>query len=387
MRDDDPLLRLRRQEYGDAGAGIYLNNASWGVSPRSSAEAMADFVRRRGRMDAIPPDEFGAVFQRARRAAARLLCVDEGEVALAANTSYGINLAAALAARRPPGRIVVSEGEFPANVLPWLPLEGEGFHLDVVPTGSDGLPDEDALEVAVRRPGTVALSLSAVQFATGYAADLARMGAVCQEVGALFVVDGIQGCGVVPLRPREVGAHVVAVGAQKWLCGPWGSGFVWIAGELHDTLPPPMVSWLAVEGGTDFSAGDGYRLAWLDDARRYELATLGVQDFLGMAESVELLLGIGVEAVRSRIGALHEPVLTWAAGRGDVRSVTPSDPERRGGILALEVPAPHRVLDHLAAAGVQAAVREGLLRLAPHWWVNPGEMERVVAILDRAVAD
>lgn len=379
------LAARRREHYGDAGDGIFLNNASWGVSPRGSAEAMADFVRRRGRMDAIPDAEFGEVLDRARGAAARLLRVDAGEIALAPNTSFGINLAVALAAGGAPGRIVVSEGEFPANVLPWLTLEDRGFELDVVPAGPDGLPDAAGLEAAVRRPGAAALSLSAVQFATGYAADLDRMGAACRDAGVLFVVDGIQGAGVVPLHPREVGAHVVAVGAQKWLCGPWGSGFAWVAGEVHDRLPPPMVSWLAVEGGTDFSASDGYRLDWLDDARRYELATLGIQDHLGMAAAVELLLELGIGAIRDRIHGLHAPLLAWAGSRSDVRVITPVEADRRGGILALRVPDPEGVLAALQAAGVQAAVREGLLRLAPHWWVRDDEIGRVVEVMDAAV--
>lgn len=383
----DRFAALRRREYADAGPGIFLDNASWGVSPRSSVEAMVDFTRKRGRMDGFDLEEFPEALARARGAVARLLHVGSDEVALAANTSFGINLGVALAAGREPGRIVVSEGEFPANVLPWLTLEDRGFEVEVVPAGPDGLPDEDALEAAVRRPGAAALSLSAVQFATGYAADLARMGRACTEGGAVFVIDAIQGCGVVDVRPREVGAHVVASGAQKWLCGPWGSGFAWVARELHAELEPPVMSWFAVEGATDFSASEGYELAWVDDASRYELATLGLQDFLGMAVGAELLHDeLGIDAVRKRIHALHDPVMEWAATRDEVRVVTPGDPARRGGILALELPRPDAVLERLNTAGIRAGVREGLLRLSPHWWVTPAEMAAVTAELEAALA-
>lgn len=380
----DEFAALREEQYGGAGPGIFVNNASWGVSPRSSVEAVADFTRRRGRVAAIGDGEFGAILDRGRRSVADLLEVDPAEVALAPNTSYGINLGVHLARTRDPGRIVVSEGEFPANVLPWLVLERDGYSVEVVPATAGGLPDEDALEAAVLRPGAVALSLSAVQFATGHAADLARLGAACRRGGAWFVVDAIQGCGVVPLRPREIGAHLVAAGAQKWLCGPWGSGFCWVAGELHERLDPPLVSWLAVEGATDFSAADGYRLDWLSDARRYELATLGTQDVLGMAESIDVLLRLGVGRIRARIHDLHAPLLDWADRRG-VRVVTPRDPARRAGIVALELPEPEAVLGRLTGAGVQAAVREGYLRVAPHWWVAPAEMERLVTLLEGAV--
>ena len=363
---------------------VFLNSASYGLFARETVEAITSLTRRRARPLGVPDAEPGTALRRARNAAAALLGVDAREITLAPNTSYGINLAAALVRAGPRGRVVVSAGEFPANVLPWLPLEAEGFEVEVVPM-RDGLPDEAALLEATSRPGTRALSISAVQFATGFRADLEAFGRACRDSGALFVVDAIQALGVVPLAPRELGIDVVATGGQKWLCAPWGSGFAWVAPRHHEMLQPPMVSWLAVEGGAAFSAQHGYHLDYLSDGRRYELATLGVQDYLGLAQSLELLMELGVPAIRSHLLDLHEPVFSWADSRDDVRIVTPRAPDRRAGILSLELPDAPGACRALEREGMRPAVREGLLRLAPHVYVSRADMARVVGVLDRTL--
>lgn len=374
------VAEFRAAQYPDLDA-VFLNSASYGLLARDTVEAITSLTRRRHRALGVSDAEPGEILRRARTAAAVLLGVDAREITLAPNTSYGINLAAALVRAGPPGRVVVSAGEFPANVLPWLPLEQEGFEVEVVPL-LDGLPDEEALLAATARSRTRAVSVSAVQFASGYRVDLARFGAACRSSGALFVVDAIQGLGAVPLAPRALGVDVLATGGQKWLCAPWGSGFAWVAPEHRDRLRPPLVSWLAVQGGAAFSAQGGYHLDYLDDGRRFELATLGVQDYLGLARSVELLLEVGVPAIQRHLLDLHAPVYAWAEGRDDVTIVTPRDPRRRAGILALALGDPDAAARALERAGIRAVVREGLLRLAPHVYVARADMERVVDVLD-----
>jgi selenocysteine lyase/cysteine desulfurase len=377
---DRVIADFRLREYPDFDA-IFLNSASYGLLPGRTTDAVASLTRRRSRPLGVPDAEPGAALRRARNAAGRLLDVPAREIGLVPNTSFGIQLAANLAGVGPTGRIVVSAGEFPANVLPWLALEDRGFRVDVVPLRGDA-PDEDAMLATLASGDVRAISISAVQYAAGVRADLARMGAACREAGALFVVDAIQALGTVPLAPRELGIDVLATGGQKWLCGPWGSGFAWIAPEWWERLPPPVVSWLAVDGGTSYSTRDGYSLDFLDDARRFEPATLGVQDYLGLAVSLEALLELGVDRIRAHHLAVQQPLVEWAVRRDGVRLVTSEDPARRGGIVALDVDDPQAALRTLERAGIRAAVRDGFLRFAPHVYVSVAEMERTVEVLE-----
>ena len=377
----DPAIdAFRLREYPELDA-VFLNSASYGLIPRSSLEAVNSLTARRNRPLGVPDAEPGDALRRARRSAGALIGVPSREIALVPNTTFGIQLGASLVSSGPPGRVVVSAGEFPANVLPWLSLEAMGFEVEVVPLRDD-LPDEDALLEALAGGDVRALSISAVQYASGFRADLARLGEACRAADTVFVVDAIQALGTVPLEPRALGIDVLATGGQKWLCAPWGSGFAWVDPRHWSRLSPPVVSWLAVKGGAAYSTQDGYALDYLEDARRFEPATLGVQDYLGLAISIEALLELGLDRIRAHHLALQQPLLDWVAERNDVRCVTPEEPAKRGGILALEVADPGGALAQLEAAGLRAAVRDGFLRFAPHVQVTVSDLHRTVEALE-----
>lgn len=380
----DALTAIREREYPDPPPGIFLNTASWGLLPRSSADAVADLTHRRTRVHGFDESELGGMQRRCRRALASLLQVDEEEIALVPNTSYGVNLGAALVGAGEPGTVVLSQGEFPANVLPWKALEDHGFRVETVPADAAGRPREDALLERLEAPGVRALAVSAVQFATGYRMDLARLGEACRDRGVLFVVDAIQALGVVPLHPAELHVDLLASGGQKWLCAPWGSGFAWIPRRHHARFEPPMVSWLSMEGALELDGASNERRRWLPDARKYELGTNGVQDYLGLGLSTEVLLECSVPAVREHVLDLHAPVLAWLRSRDDAELVTPEAEERRGGILTFAPPRLEDSCRALEEGGVAFARRGGGIRLAPHLYNTREEMERVVEILDGA---
>lgn len=381
---DDVVERVRQREYPGTPQGIFLNAASWGLVPRSAAEEAADLTLRRNRGRGFDEEELGAIQRRCREAVATLLGVDATEIALAPNTSFGVNLAATLVGRGDVGRILVSQGEFPANVLPWKALEARGFTVEIVPTLADGLPDEPELMRRLEARDVRALAVSAVQYATGYRADLTALGSACHRFGALFCVDAIQALGVAPIEAGVIQADVLAAGGQKWLCAPWGSGFAYVRRDLQERFDPPMVSWLALEGATRFGAAARYDLTWLPDARKFELATLGLQDYLGLARSVEIFLEMGVARVRRHVQDVQEPLLAWVDAHPEVRLVTPRAPERRAGIVAFVPPSVDDAAAALRAGGVVCAVRDGAIRLAPHFYNTRDEMEEVVSILEEA---
>lgn len=383
---DRVLDRVRQREYPEPREGIFLDTAGYGLLPRSAARAVTTLAEARTRVRGVVDDlDLGPALDRARQAVGRLLDVPAAEVSLAPNTSYGVNLAAALAATGEPGTVLLSEGEFPTNVYPWMALRRRGFDVEIVPADPRGLPDESALLERVRRSDVRVLAASAVQFASGYRMDLGALGEACRAHGVLFAVDAIQALGAVPLHPRELGIDVLASGAQKWLCSPWGSGFVWMEARHRDRVEPPMVSWLAMDASMDFENVVDYRWELLDDGRRFELATLGIQDYVGMTHALDMFLEVGVERVEAWLRRLQEPLLAWLTGRADVEGLTPTTPDRRAGIVAFRPPAPADAGRGLAKHGVVASVREGAVRLAPHLYTTEAEIERVVEILDAVI--
>lgn len=374
-------------EFEALRGACYLNAASSGPLPARSVRALEAHARDRARAY-LAEDDFEPVLARARAAAARLVGGAAAEIALTPNTSVGLNLAAAFAVQqrvagddRPV--IVVSDREFPANMYSWLELERAGFQVRVVPCDPLGRPDEARLLEALDRDDVMVFALSAVQFATGWRADLALFGDLCRRRDVLFVVDAIQALGAVPLRPHELGIDVMAAGGQKWLCAPWGTGFAWIAPHRIGRYRLLHPGWLAYRAALDFSRLVAYDRELHEDARRFEVGSLPYHDFLAFAHSLELLDEIGVDRIFAHVRRVQQPLIDWAGTRADVESL--QHEAHASGIVSVRMAAADRAHAALRAAGIQCAVREGVLRIAPHLYNDTAEMERVVSVVESSL--
>jgi selenocysteine lyase/cysteine desulfurase len=377
------VVALRAAEFPWADETVYLNHAGIGPLPERVRRDLAECLERRAAAHRITEDDLFKSFDRARAMAARLIGADPGEIALATNTSTGINLAAQML---PLGRgdiVLVSHGEFPANVVPWQRLESLGIRCELVPTTAQGWPDEARLLERMADPKVRVLALSLVQFHTGYWADMAAFSARARATDTFLVLDAIQGLGQVPFDVRETPVDILACGAQKWLLSPWGSGFTYVRHDLIEALDPPFAGWMSFEGTDDLTTLIDYPRRWRRDARKYEMITLPFHDLRGMSGAIELLLEIGIEAIQGHLGRIAEPVLEWAGRRG-VPLGSPTG-KRASGIVALKPPEVSRVYQAVADAGVVASLREGAIRLSPHCYNTVEEMARVADLLDRAL--
>ncbi len=373
------VTALRDVEFPWADARIYLNHASTGPLPARSLLAVEEFNRRRAAMDGMADPMLQGILANARQLAAKLVHADVEEIALAGNTSWGLNLAAATLPLEPGDVVVVSDGEFPANVYPWMRLASRGVRLELTPPTPDGWPNEDYLLARVQDAEVKVLAVSWVQFSNGYRADLARLGRAARDNGTYLVVDAIQGVGQQPLDLSTLSVDILACGGQKWLLSPWGTGFVYVRRELIDKLSPFVTGWMAHEGTDDFTRLTDYHPALHRDARRFELVTLPFQDFVGFNASVTMLLELGVDRIAAHLVRITEPVRRWAESTGTpLRSATGS---HGSGIVCVAPPDIERVYHRLCEAGIVASLREGAIRFSPHCYTTVEEMERVVEVL------
>jgi selenocysteine lyase/cysteine desulfurase len=378
------VRELRNTEFPWTAATTYLNNASIGPLPERTRLALETFNAKRTAPHLLPDPDLRRVPVEARRAAAALIGAAPDEIALCPNTSTGVNVAARALPLRPGEIVLVSDREFPANVYPWLALRDQGVTTEIAPTTPERWPDEDWLVERLADPRVRVLAVSFVQFANGYRADLDRLSAACRANGAYLVVDAIQGLGHVPLDVRDTPVDVLASGGQKWLLSPWGAGFVYVRRDRIGDLVPRVVGWSAFEGTDDYNNLVSYNAHLREDARRYEVGTIAFQDALGLTTSLGLLGEVGIETISAWTLELTAPVLAWAEERG-VRIVSPTDPAHRTAIVCVAPPDPVGAYRRLKAAGVVCALREGAIRLSPHCYNTPEEMQRVVEILDGAL--
>lgn len=377
----ESLRALRTTEFPWTADTIYLNNASVGPLPERTRRVLDGFNAKRTAPHLLPDRELFAGLTAAREAAARLINAETAEIAIASNTSFGLNMAARSLPIAKGEIVLVSDREFPANVYPWLMLQKQGVTVELAPCTAQGWPDEAHLLERLRDPRVRVLAVSFVQFSNGFRADLKKLGTAARANGTYLVVDGIQGIGNSVLDVKETPVDILSCGAQKWLLSPWGSGFLYVRKELITEIEPAVTGWMAFEGTDDFSRLIEYNPTFREDARRFEMITLPYQDIVGMVSSLGLLEEIGVRDISEVTRSLHEPLLKWADERG-VRVVSPRDEKHRSAILCLAPPKAAEAFHAVKKAHVICSLREGAIRLSPHFYNTMEEMERVQEILE-----
>ncbi len=380
------VRELRNREFPWTAATTYLNAASVGPIPERTRLALEAFNAKRTAPHLLPDREMLAVHAAARAAAAQLLGAGTEEIALTPNTSTGLNIAAGALPLGAGDVVLLSDREFPANVYPWLAQQRRGVVVERAPVTPRGFPDEEYLVERLTDPRVRILAVSMVQFSNGWRADLARLGEACRANGVHLVVDAIQGLGVTPCDVRALSVAVLACGGQKWLLGPWGSGFCYVRRDLISALHPPVVGWTAYQGMDDYTNLLCYEERLLDDARRFEVSSVATQDHLGLTTSIGLLLELGVEVIARYLASLGQTVLDWAARRG-VAVTSPTDDLHRSQIVCIAPPDAKEAHRRLRQAGIVCSFREGAIRLAPHCYNTLEEMEKVVDVLDDVMGD
>lgn len=382
LLNETDVARLRRDEFAwmDEQDTVYMNAASTGPSPLRSVEAQIDFVRRRSMPHLVDFDDQFGTLDRCRTLIAQLIGARAEEIGLMPNTGAGINLAAWGLPLGPGDEVVVPDGEFPANMYPWLAASrARGYAVHVVPL-RDGLPSMESLLSALDRPGVRVLAVSWVGFSSGARLDLDVLGTACRSRGIHFVVDAIQGLGALTLDVSESCIDILACGGQKWLLSPWGTGFTYVREAMLETITPQPVSWMGVRESDDFARLVTYDLTWRPNARRFEQVTLAYQDFAGMAASLDLLAEIGAPKLASHLQRSAHRLLEGASARG-ISLVTPLG--YHAGIASVRPLDAQATSAQLTLANVIHSVREGTIRLAPHCYTTDGDIDRTLEALTK----
>jgi selenocysteine lyase/cysteine desulfurase len=356
---------------------IFLNHA--GIAPCSTrvVAAVRTVVEEQASLGSAGYRLWTERVAAIRRQAAAFVGADAEEIAFVPNTSSGLSLVAEALPWRAGEAVLVPTPDFPANVYPWWHLGRRGVRIIDLPRRNGRLELAD-LAQALHSDARV-LALSSVDFATGFAADLPAIGAFCREHGLLLIVDAIQSLGVLPLDVKRCGIHALAAGAHKWLCGPQGIGLLFVDRVLQQRLVAPLAGWKSVTDAEDFALHFTLR----GDAAVFEPGTLNVAGIAGLGAALQLLEEIGVERVRARVLALTGQLSDGLQARG-WRVDAPWLAGERAGIVAFAgATDPRELFRNLTASGVVAALRDGRIRLSPHYANNEDDLTRCLDLLDR----
>jgi len=273
---------------------------------------------------------------------------------------------------QPGDRIAVPACEFPANVYPFMNLRKRGVEVDFVPHMDATFLLEDV--AAALTPRTRLLTVSFVQFLSGFRADLSAIGALCKEKDVIFCVDAIQGLGALQLDVEACGVDFLACGGHKWLMATAGTGFIYVTEVLQARLSP-MAGWL--HGPVDWENFFDYALEFHPDAERFRL---GNTNNIGIA-ALHAALGLHLEAgqawcerqVLARARELTEGLQVLGLKRFGT-----DDPRYASGIATFSHPSAEALFAYLSERRIHVAMRNRLLRFAPSYYNSEDEVRRVI---------
>jgi selenocysteine lyase/cysteine desulfurase len=374
----DLLARARALFPHIAQGKIYLNHAATSPLSIRVVDAMAAHLQERssGSIDSywtdLPKKEECRAFVQ------KLVNAESPDrIAFAANTSDAINVVAAGMPWQSGDCVLLNDMEFPANVYPYLHLRRLGVEIDNIPCASGKITPE-IIEAALT-PRTRIVALSAVQFLTGYRADMAAIGEICRRRGVFFIVDGIQAVGATHVDVQAMQIDALTAGCQKWQMGPHGTGFLYLTEDLQSHLQQQYLGWLAVRDPWDFF---NFNQPPAASARRYEGGSANFPGIMGMHAALATLLEFGLDKIESHILALTE-ILTAELQKIDgVELYSPASLHERAGIVTIKLPPQvdgNTVLQKISARNVTISLRDGKLRYSPHFY---NSLEEVTAAVE-----
>jgi selenocysteine lyase/cysteine desulfurase len=359
---------------------LYLDHAAVCPLPRPVAQAMRQRIEEQEHTGYEKYREWRNNHLTCRHLGSQLVGVDPEDISIIRSTSEGLSLIAEGLDWAEGEEVLVGEEEFAANVSPWLGLTGRGVKVVRFPQPDGRIDPEVVAEHMTDK--TRLLAVSWVAFHTGWIAPLAQLGKLCRQSGCLLVVDAIQGLGVLPMDVRALSVDAVVADGHKWLLGPEGAGIMTTTPKLRDRLRPVISGWRNVW----LAHGDFFldRLEHHSDGRRFEPGAANDVGVAGLAAGLDLVSSIEAGFIQSRVEMLARTLTRILISHGwDVFSPGAGHPI--AGIVAARHRnvAPNEAARRLRERRVICSVRQGHLRLSPHFYITRGELEALDRILEK----
>jgi kynureninase len=371
-------LEQWRGEFPILGTHTYLNSCSLGALSKRSMGYLEEYQRLWNTMGASAWYELwmGRIAE-LRGRVARLWNAREAEIGLSPSVSSALSSISSAIDHTKRNRVVVAELDFPTLVYQWLAKPG----VEVVRVPSDdgiGIPAERWAEYIDERTALVATSH--VFYGTGYVQDLKPIADAAHAAGALFLVDGYQAAGQIPVDPRASGADVYVGGPLKWLLGGPGLAFLWVKEERIRELRPTIASWFGARDQFTFRVDE---LEFRDDAGRFSMGTPAMPTVYTALGGLEIFAEAGEARVFERIAALREDLLGLLVDGGfEVKGA--ADAAHRSGIVMVRHDDASGAVRRLAERGMVVDYRGSYVRVSPHFYNTPAESRAFVEAIRAA---
>ncbi|MFQ5610755.1 MAG: aminotransferase class V-fold PLP-dependent enzyme [Anaerolineae bacterium] len=329
------LETLRRQIPALAEI-IHLNSGSVGPLPQPTAEAMARAAGdelQQGRGTIAGYYAFDARKVAARGQVQKLLNAPPGSVALTHHTTDGMNIVLWGLRWGPGDEVITTSLEHEAATVPLALLR---YRLGVtVRVAEVGLGQRDRTLAAIERAftrRTRLVVLSHVVYSSGAVLPLAEILDLAHRRGVPVLVDGAQSVGAIPVDVQALDVDFYTVSGQKWLCGPEGTGALYIRPDRIDDVMPTFAGYTS-QNGQDHRAF----VIPAPGALRYEVATVYRPGIVGFEAGLRWLQDeVGLTWIYDRIQTLAAYCRERLSQLPQVEIITPPGPQ--GGLVNFDLP-------------------------------------------------
>ena len=376
MRLNTPELRSL---FPITGRSIYLNHAAVSPLPTPTFEAIEGQLKDVRDNGSSHYQSWLAVKNSARTLLANFLGARPEQIAFMRNTSDSLSTVANGLKWKRGDNIVTFEHEFPANIYPWLRLR-DAFGVEVrLCREQEGRVDTDELESLVDEH-TKLISISQVQYASGFRSNLERLATVARKHDALFVVDAIQSLGVLPIDVEGEMVDVAAGASHKWLLGPEGVGYLYLSDRARERIEPTLVGWVSVGEPEDYY---NFNQEWNSGTLAWETGTGAASLIHGLEASLKLLHQVGVAEIATYLEELTDYLCERVEQKGYllVSSRTPSEKSQIVCIQHSADISAMKLYGILRSKNIITAPRGDRLRIAPHMYNSFEEIDCLIESL------
>lgn len=370
-------IKKAREEFPVTKNRIFLDHAKVAPLSRRVKEAVEGFTKDATEFGTAHYASWMKHVESVRHSFAGLINAKPEEVAFVKNTSEGLSIVANGITWREGDNVVIPDIEFPANVYPWLNLARWGVETRFVKAVSGRVLFENIVSQVDER--TRVISVSSVECNSGFRNDLNRVGTFCKEKNIYFCVDAIQSLGALPMDVKKDCVDFLSADGHKWMMSVEGLGGFYISSDLVNEIHPAVVGWDSVINAHEFMS---YDFTLRPDAKRYEEGSFNVMSIYAFGAALSLLHDYGLNEIETRIMSLGDRILEGLQTRG-LTILNSTQPGERSGIISFTGEFDFKKLAaHMESHNVSLTMRDGLVRLSPHFYNTENEIDRFFEIWD-----
>lgn len=356
---------------------VYLNHAA--VAPLSFRvrDAVDKYQTRRALKGIEPYPWAMKTVQETRELLAAMINARPEQIGFVLNTSDGLNIVAQGLDWQPGDSVIINDLEFPANAYPFLNLKHRGVEIETIKSENYRITLEGVERVLTRSNRAKLLSISHVQYATGAKIDLAAVGAMCEKHDALFCVDAIQSLPHTNVDVVRDKIDFLACGSHKWMMSDTGAAFIYASDRALARIHPPFLGWTSVENPFDFTLRPDELRA---GAARFENGGLNFSGITALNASLKFFREFGQREMEHSVLDLSGYLISRLEMHG-IEVVTPKAETERSGIVSFKYPDAEKTFKRLESENIIISLRQGLLRVSPHFYNTEEEVKRVMNVL------